>query len=353
MKLWQIVALVLAGVLYGKLQPGELTYAFGHATLYVLLPALLFEAAWNLHYRAMLRALPAIATLAVPGVLLTALLIAGALAVARIPIATGLLAGAILAATDPIAVVAVFKRMRVPMLLRTIVECESLFNDAVAVALYTAVLTGSVLGGALEAVAGSLGGIALGIAVAWVAALLLRNRGSAPLQVVATLLCAYGSYFAAARLDCSGLFAAIACGIALRRFERRWVSLRVASDVEGFWELLALAANAIVFFLVGAALDVAIVTSVPAFVIAALAGVFIARIAVAGMLLPAGYPRAWLDVVRVAGLRGALSLALAITLPPDVPYRGAIVAATFAVALATIVSSLFTVPPVVRSVHER
>ena len=81
--------------------------------------------------------------------------------------------------------------------------------------------------------------------------------------------------------------------------------------------------------------------------IAALAGVAVARFAVAGLLLPAGYPREWLDVIRVAGMRGALSLALAIALPPQVPQRETIIAATFAVALATIISSGLTVPPVV------
>jgi NhaP-type Na+/H+ or K+/H+ antiporter len=68
------------------------------------------------------------------------------------------------------------------------------------------------------------------------------------------------------------------------------------------------------------------------------------------LLLPAGYPREWLDVVRIAGMRGALSLALALALPADVPQRDAIIAATFAVALATIISSTLTVPPVVARV---
>lgn len=356
MKLWHIVVLVLAGVAYGEIEPGRLTYAFGHATLYVLLPALLFEAAWNLRYRAMIRAWRAIAVLAVPGVLLTALLIAGALAVVGVPLRTGLLAGAILSATDPIAVVAIFRRMRVPALLSTIVECESLFNDAVAVALYRAVLV-AVLAGSVDAAgvarisAGAIlgvgGGIAIGIAVAFLAAAAIRNRSNDPLQIIATGLCAYVSYFAADRLECSGIFATIACGIALRSFERRWISLRVADDVNRFWDVAALVANALVFFLVGAALNVAIIARDPAFVIATLAGVLVARFAVAGLLLPSGYPREWLDVIRVAGMRGALSLALAIALPPEVPQRETIIAATFAVALATIISSGLTVPPVV------
>lgn len=356
MKLWHIVVLVIAGILYGEIEPGRLTYAFGHTTLYALLPALLFEAAWNLRYRAMIRAWPAITTLAVPGVLLTALLIAGALAVVRVPLSTGLLTGAILSATDPIAVIAIFRRMRVPSLLSTIVECESLFNDAVAVALYRAVLV-AVLAGSVDAsgvaritagaVAGVIGGIAIGVAVAFVAAAALRNRSNDAIQIAATLLCAYAAYFAADGLECSGIFATIACGIALRTFERRWISLTVAEDVNRFWEVVAFVANALVFFLVGAALDISIVTRDPAFVVATLAGVLVARFAVAGLLLPSGYPREWLDVVRVAGMRGALSLALALALPPQVPQRETIIAATFAVALATIISAGFTVPPVV------
>jgi len=363
LKLWQIVALVLAGLAYGLIEPGRLTFAFGQATLYILLPALLFEAAWNLRFRAMVRAWPAIAALAVPGVLVTALLIAGALAVVHVPFKTGLLAGAILSATDPIAVIAVFRRLRVPVLLRTIVECESLFNDAVAVALYRAVLVAALAGtlGApslawisLGAVAGVAGGITIGVGTAFVAATLLRNRNGDALQIAATVLCAYATYFAADHMKCSGIFATIACGIALRWFERRWISLRVAEDVNRFWDVSALVANALVFFLVGAALDIATVVRDPAFVIAALAGVAVARFAVAGLLLPAGYPREWLDVIRIAGLRGALSLALAVALPAGVPQRDAIIAATFAVALATIISSTLTVPPVVaRTVRAR
>jgi monovalent cation:H+ antiporter, CPA1 family len=359
MKLWLIVVLVLAGIAYDLIEPGRLTYAFGHATLYVLLPPLLFEAAWNLRYRAMMRSWRAILTLAIPGVLLTALLIAGALTVVRVPLPIGLLTGAILGATDPIAVVAVFRRLHVPALLSTIVECESLFNDAVAVVLYRAVLM-IVLAASLDArgvawisllaLAGAVGGIIIGIGVAFGIAAVLRNRGNEPLQIVATIFCAYATYFIAERLRCSGIFATIASGIALRWFERRWISLRVAEDVNRFWDVCAVVANALVFFLVGAALDVAIVVRDPAFVIATLVGLAFARIAVSALLLPAGYPREWLDVIRIAGMRGALSLALAISLPPQVPARDAIIAATFAAALATIISSTLTVPAVVARV---
>jgi CPA1 family monovalent cation:H+ antiporter len=353
-KIWQILLIVGLGIGYGIIEPGRLTYAFGQATLYIFLPPLLFEAAWNLHYRAIVRQWRAIAALVVPGVLLTALIIAGALAVVRVPFGPALLTGAILSGTDPIAVVAVFKRIRVPKTLSTIVECESLFNDAVCVVLYRAVLLVLAIGADTRAIAAitafaivrSIGGVLLGVLIAIFSARVLRERTVAA-QIVVTILCAYGSYFVAEELHCSGIFATIASGIALRYFERRWLSLTIAEDVNRFWDLSALVANVLVFFLVGAALRLSDVARDPLFVFATLVGVAFSRIAVAGLLLPAGFPREWLDVIRVAGLRGALSLALALAVPSSIPYRDVIIAATFAATLATLIAGSATVPRVV------
>ncbi len=362
MKIWQILAVVAAGAAFGFVQPGKLTYAFGHSTLYVFLPALLFEAAWNLHFRAMRRFWAPIATLAIPGVALSAMLVAGALFAVRVPFGAALLTGAILSATDPIAVVAVFRRLRAPLALSTIVECESLFNDAVAVVLYRALVQTVDPANAKTALGlivaasflGSAAGIALGVAIAFVAAGALRRRRDARIQIVATLICAYGSYFLAETLHASGIFATISCGIALRYFERAWVTLSIGEEVEGLWNHVALAANVLVFFLTGAALSLAEVVRYPAFVVATLAGLVVSRLGISALLIPARFPREWLDVVRIAGVRGALSLALAIALPEGMPYRGAIVAAAFAAALATIASSALTAPALVaRSVRSR
>jgi monovalent cation:H+ antiporter, CPA1 family len=361
-KLWQIIVVVGLGLLYGLVEPDRLAYALGHATLYVFLPALLFEAAWNLNFRAMRRHWLAIATLAGPGVLLTAAIVTGALSVVGVPLGAALLTGSILSATDPIAVVAVFRRLRVPQSLATIVECESLLNDAVAVALYRAVLVaiglGAVSAGAvaivtLQTVAGAAGGVALGIGLAFAAARVLGRTGHARVQIVATLLCAYGSYFAADYFQLSGIFATIAFGIALRYYERRWITLSIADDVNRFWDLCALLANVLVFFMVGAALQIGRVAQEPIFAVACIVGVAVARVVVGGLLLPGPYPREWIDVVRVGGMRGALSLALALAIPASFPYREAIVDATFAVALATLAISSFALEPVVRRAASR
>lgn len=191
MKLWQILAVVAVGIVCGIFEQGRFAYALSQATLFVFLPPLLFEAAWNLNYRAIVRQWPAIATLAGPGVLLTALIVAGALSIVRVPFGPALLAGAILSATDPIAVVAIFRRLKVPKTLETIVECESLFNDATAVLLYRCVLTSMALGANAEAftlasaqvVAGAIAGVALGAVFAWLTARILRGNANPALQL--------------------------------------------------------------------------------------------------------------------------------------------------------------------------
>jgi monovalent cation:H+ antiporter, CPA1 family len=346
-------------VVYGLFSPGRFTYALGHATLYVFLPPLLFEAAWNLNYRAMLRQWVVIAALAGPGVLLTALIVAGALAILRVPFGPALLTGAILSATDPIAVVVIFRRLRVPKTLVTIVECESLFNDAVAVALYRGVLIALAMGTAgagaiavvtVETLAAAVGAVILGAALAFGIARILRGSRNVTIQIGVTIVCAYGAYFSADYVHLSGIFATIAFGIALRYYERTWITLSIAEDVNRFWDVAALAANVLVFFMVGAALQIGRVAQEPVFAVACLVAVAIARIVVAGFLLPGPYPREWTDVVRVAGMRGALSLALALALPVWVPYREAIVDATFVVSLATLAAGSLAIVPVVRRV---
>jgi len=274
-----------------------------------------------------------------------------------VPFGPALLTGAILSATDPIAVVAVFRRLKVPTSLSTIVECESLFNDAVAVALYRAVLValalGAASGGAIALVVGgtlaeAAGGIALGIALAFLIARTLRGRQEARLQIGATIICAYGAYFAAGYAHLSGIFATIASGIALRYFERSWITLRIAEDVNRFWDVAALVANVIVFFLVGAALQIGRVTHEPLFTAACLLAIALARIVVSRLLLAGNYPRKWVGVLQAAGMRGALSLALALAIPAAIPFRQAIIDATLAVALATLAAGVFTITPAVR-----
>ncbi|HEY5348575.1 MAG TPA: cation:proton antiporter, partial [Candidatus Lustribacter sp.] len=112
MKLWHIAALIAAGLIVGEARPGYLAELFRSATLYVFLPALIFEAAWQLDLRLMRRSWQPIVLLAVPGVVVTAALIALIVhGLGGVALGSALVLGAILSATDPVAVTAIFRRL--------------------------------------------------------------------------------------------------------------------------------------------------------------------------------------------------------------------------------------------------
>lgn len=360
MKVWHIGVLVALGLLFDLRSPGALGGTFRYATLTLFLPALIFEAAWNLDLPTMRRVWKPIVLLAIPGVALTAAIVAaGAHFVGGVTLPLALLLGAILSATDPVAVVAIFRRLRVPKELATIVESESLLNDAVAVVVYRAILsvvvaTAAAASGATAAgtaavagfaLVGSLLGIAVGVAVGIVAAQALRLHGNLVVHTLATLIAAYGSYALAERFDWSGIFAVVACGIAMRESGRRDDDVKTAHGVERVWSWLATAANAVLFFLIGAAVAIPDLKHDWRALAATLAAVLVARVALAyGLLaLAPGMIRTWKTVVRLAGVRGALSLALALAIPYGLHGRALTVDATFVVVVATLLLGTFTI----------
>lgn len=354
MRLWHIAALLIAGIAVGVALPGRFTALFGQATLYVFLPALIFEAAWNLDFRLMRRASAAITLLAVPGVALTAGVIALCVHYAgTFAWSSALVLGAILSATDPIAVVAVFRRLAVPRELATIVESESLLNDAVAVVLYRAVIAAivassgeaGILHAAAQAAVGVVAGTAIGAALACIAAFALRRYIAVPVQSAATFVGAYGAYVLSDHFAWSGIFAVLTFGIVLRELERRRISVSSAQGVANFWDAAALAANVMLFLLIGAALDMRQLLHVLPAAGITLGAVLLARVMLAYGLLSMVRARLkpmWRTVVRMAGIRGALSLALALATPAALVQRGLLINATFAVVVVTILVGTLT-----------
>lgn len=331
---------------------------FAPALLFIFLPALIFEAAWNIDAATLRRRWLMVAILAVPGVLVTAGIVGAGLALTRqMPFTPALLLGAILAATDPIAVIAVFRRLQVPIDLATIVEGESLFNDGAAIVLYgvvVAILTGShqaptALGVAWTALSVSLGGAAIGFAAAALVALLLRGNGGAQLQVVGTIVAAFGSYLIADRLGLSGIFAAVVVGIAMRAFPR-FPSAEATVDVDGFWSVLAFLANALVFVLMGLRIEFGRIVREPVLVLLTLALVTAARLILAYAAAPltrSKLAHGWRSVIALSGMRGALSVALVIGLPADIPARTQLVDTVFGVVLITLVGQGLAIGPVI------
>ena len=334
------VVLAAAGVAIGLLPGNQLPRIGGTVILLAFVPGLVFEAALTLDLAELWRRILPVSLLATAGVAITVVLI-GTFThlVIGFSWASGMLLGAILATTDPIAVVALLRRLKAPAGLTAILEGESLFNDGTGVAVFSAVLA-TILSGApslgdatirfLEITAG---GAVIGIAVGFAGLALLRFAEDAPLEILATMVIAYGSYLAADLLHASGIVAVVVAGIVVARYGARIGRLH-GPQLLGFWSLLAFVLNAMLFILVGAALPAWALWPVASLVLAAFAIMLLVRaVPVYGLLAisalrPPPIPWRWRHLTFWTGLRGALSVALALSVAglPRVDARVSLVA---------------------------
>jgi CPA1 family monovalent cation:H+ antiporter len=354
------VALVGFGAIISSAAPIELPFTFGPALLFVFLPPLIFEAAWNLDAGALRRMAWSITILAVPGVLLTTGVIALGLSVSgQLPLVAAFMFGTIVSATDPVGVIAIFRRLKVPLDLVTLVEGESIANDGVAIALYGIALALAESPATLDAwavtwkaVIGVIGGAGIGALAAAIIGLAIRGARERSVELTATIVLAFTAYGIATSLQFSGVFASAAAGITLRAMRGFVLTAQGPEDIDQFWEVIAFMANAVVFLATGLLLQIPRIFHEPLLVLVALVIVFASRAILAFVVLPVLgigtlYP-GWRQTAFFAGMRGALSLALALGLPAAFPFRDAIVDATFATVLVTLVVQGATIETILK-----
>ena len=354
------VALVAFGALVSSARPIDLPFAFGDTLLFVFLPPLIFEAAWNIDLGALRRVAWSIAVLAFPGVIVTTGVIAlGVSATGQLPLLAAFMLGAIVSATDPVAVIAIFRRLGVSADLRTLVEGESVANDGVAIALYGIGLALAAqstrvdaLGLAWHGIVSMIVGVAIGIAAAGLIGLAMRGTTDPRAELSATIVLAYLAYSIATALDASGVFATAAAGITINALRARVLTAQSPEDVDRFWAALAFIANAFVFLATGLVIQAQRIFHEPLLVLVAIAVVFAARGVLAFGVLPLlGIGTAlpgWRTTTFIAGMRGALSLALALGLPATFAHRPEIIDVTFAIVLVTLVVQGFSIEPVLK-----
>ncbi|UCC63809.1 MAG: cation:proton antiporter, partial [Anaerolineae bacterium] len=205
------VALVLVGLASTVWRPLDIVVT-PELILFLFVPPLIFEAAFNLDLRLLRDNLAPILVLAVPGVLLTTFFVGGVVAFGTgLPFATAVVFGALIAATDPVAVVALFRALGVPHRLAVALEGESLFNDGTAIVIFRLAVSAAILGvfdpvnGLFDFFQVALGGIAVGLALGWLAAQLIARVNDHLVSATLTTLLAYGTYLVAERLHVSGV----------------------------------------------------------------------------------------------------------------------------------------------------
>ena len=319
------VVLAGAGIVVGLLPGEQLPHIGADVILLAFVPGLVFEAALTLDLPELRRRLMPVGLLATAGVAATVLLI-GTLThwLLGFSWASGMLLGSILAATDPIAVVTLLRQIKAPAGLAAILEGESLFNDGTGVAVFSAVLATIIAGqpsfgdATLRFVEIGLGGAVIGVGVGFLGVALMRAAEDAPLEILATLVIAYGSYLAADIVHASGIVAVVVAGVVIARYGSTTGKLH-GTQLLGFWNLLAFVLNAILFILVGAALPASKLLPVAGLVIAAFVIMLVTRaVPVYGLLTALDWraisiPWPWRHLTFWAGLRGALSVALALS----------------------------------------
>jgi Na+:H+ antiporter len=363
------VALVLAGLFLGQLhafRPPQLTQEllFG-----VFLPGLIFEAAFHFDFGDFRRDQAFILTLAVPGVLaaiiITAAMLMPAAALLPLPHALtwmhALVFGALVAATDPIAVVGLFRNLGAPRRLAALLEGESLLNDGTSIVFFTLIL--SVAGGAavsasdvvlefLEVVGVGAG---IGFVIGLVVSTVVRQIDDPMIETTLTTIAAYGSFAMAESLHGSGVIATVAAGMVCGNYGARTgmtPTTRVA--VETFWEYVAFALNSIIFLLIGFEVHLGDLYGALRLILSAFLAITLGRAAIVygvSALVARGsrrIPRAWKAVLSWGGLRGGLSMVLALSLPADFPNRQLLVVTTFGVVLLSILMQGLSMAPVLR-----
>jgi CPA1 family monovalent cation:H+ antiporter len=351
------VALVIAGVVVGGLATlsGAAPLVVPHElVLIVLLPGLVFEAAYRLRLSEVRRWITGLALLAVPGVLVSAGIVAIVLSTfAGLRPDLAFVVGAIVSATDPAAVVATFKRLTASRPLATIVDGESLLNDGTGLVLF-AIALGALTAplNAADAALAFLGGIvlsgAIGLVAGLVAAAIVRYIDDPLIELTISVVLAYGSYLLADFFGLSGVLATVTAAIILGNFGGRVLSAAGADSIDTVWEFLAYLLTAIVFLLIGLAIPVERMLGSIGPIAWAIVGILVGRaVIVYGLLggtsrlapmpgLAARVPTAWLHVLFWSGLRGAVAVAMALSLPEDVPQRELIQEITFGVVLFTL-----------------
>lgn len=363
------VALVAAGLLLGLLRvfhPPNLTKDLLYT---VFLPGLLFEAAYHINFEQFWRNKLTIFSLAVPGVIaataLTTLLltpVADAMEYVRnFNWRYALVFGALISATDPIAVAAMFKELGAPKRLRVLVEGESLLNDGTGIVFFTLSLsvalgTRTTAGGLafdFFRIAGFgllIGGV-IGLAVSQVT----KQINDPMIEITLTTIAAYGAFVAAEHFHYSGVIATVTAGMVTGNYGARvGMSPSTRLAIESFWEYVAFALNSIVFLLIGFEVHISDLIASWQMILVAYFSVTLGRVmvifGVSSIFRPSRerIPWSWSIILTWCGLRGALPMVLALSLPPDFVHRGLLVTMTFGVVIISILLHGVTAAPLLK-----
>src|SRR2546426_7016824 len=374
------ILLVLGGLLLGFV-PGLPRIVLNPELVLVLfLPPLIYSSAWLTSWREFRANLRPILQLSLGLVLVTTIAIAVvAHTIAGLSWPVAFVLGAVVSPTDAVAASATAQLLGLPRRIVTVIEGESMINDATGLVVYrfavAAVVTGSfsLWQASLQFVIVSLGGILIGLIIGWPVAWLHRHLDDAPIEITITLLTPYAAYLVANALQVSGVLAVLSAGLYLSRQSSSFFSSNTRLQANAVWNVLVFLLNGLVFLLIGLQLRGIVETIAGRSLLTLVWQALLISLAVIAVriawVFPVAYlPRlvssrlrsrdpypGWRNVAMVAwiGMRGGLSLAAALALPFTLtsgmlfPQRNLVIFFTFCVILATLVGQGLSLVPII------
>ena len=353
--------------------------------LVLVLPPILYQAALLTSWRDFKANIRPISLLAIGLVIATTLAVGGALKflVPDMPWAAAFVLGAIVSPPDAVAATAILSRLNIPRRVVTVLEGESLVNDASGLVLYkfavAAVLTGtfSLLEASVQFTGVSVGGVAVGVLMGFAFVFIHRHLGDTFIEVLTSLLVPYIAYIAAESLHASGVLAVVAAGLVRGRYSPEIVSADMRIMARSAWNLLVFLLNSLVFILIGIQLSgvagrLAGYTPWQLFLYGTLVSAVAILVRFAWIYLASYLPRllsksvrrrqpappeAEVFIMSWCGMRGIVSLAAALALPlaladgTPFPQRDLIIFLTFVVIAATLVLQGLTLAPLIRRLN--
>ncbi|MEM7019251.1 MAG: sodium:proton antiporter [Pseudomonadota bacterium] len=340
---------------------------FNQTLLHGMLSFLLFAGALHTNLDDLFEQRWVVASLASVGVILCTFIVAGLsyfvldLLGLPMPFIYCLLFGALIAPTDPIAVLGILKTANAPKSLETKITGESLFNDGIGVVVFL-VLLGIAAGGhdvtptsiTILFVQEAVGGAILGFVLGWLTYKMLKNIDNYQIEVLLTLALVVGGYALAGALHLSAPIMVVIAGLMIGNHGRRMAMTDKSREhLDMFWELVDEILNAVLFVLIG--LEMIVLTVTGNILLAALLAiplVLFARfisvgIPITALRLGRDFTPNVIKVLTWGGLRGGISVALALSIPEG-PYRDTILTITYAIVIFSIVVQGLTIGPMVR-----